>query len=330
MRLAVPLHLGDLIERLPAGAGLGVALVEFLAEGLDHREHRAVAQVAVVGDREHLAAGLLLRGRHPLPEVLGVVVAERRQRGVGLDEARLRAVPAEDDVAVQVVAAGVHGPLVADEGREPARVVVGLGRLDRLLPGRAVGLGARGREALGHLARAEALDDVERGLHALSGVNQVVPFLALLRPQQGRVAAHQQREEAHAVRVVGDHEEVERPRELHRLPGRRRDLLAPGEAVGVARRQPRTGRAGVHRERGVQVRVAEERPRWEIAARVRRVRRLRRQDPLEARLRDDSGVTFAEFLIGSDGRQRETADHAGGQQAGAEHSSHHRRFPLCS
>ena len=60
VRLAGPLGLGRLVERLPPGARLGVALVDLLAEGLDHREHDAVAQVAVVGDGEHLAAGLLL------------------------------------------------------------------------------------------------------------------------------------------------------------------------------------------------------------------------------------------------------------------------------
>ena len=47
------------------------------------------------------------------------------------------------------------------------------------------------------------------------------------------------------------------------------------EAVGVPRAEPGAERAGVHRERRVQVRVAEERARREVAARVGRVGRLR-------------------------------------------------------
>ena len=62
--------------------------------------------------------------------------------------------------------------------------------------------------------------------------------------------------------------------ELHRLAARRGDLLAPGEAVGIARGEPRAECARVHRERGVQVRVAEERAGREVAARVGRVGRL--------------------------------------------------------
>ena len=49
-----------------------------LAERLDDGEHQAVAQVAVVRDGEDAAAGLLLVGVHPFPEVDGVVAAERR------------------------------------------------------------------------------------------------------------------------------------------------------------------------------------------------------------------------------------------------------------
>ena len=97
----------------------------------------AVAEVAVVRDGQHLAAGLLLVGGHPLPQVARVVAAERLQRGEGLDLAGLRAVVAEDDVAVEVVAAGVRGPLVADErGEAPGSFAV-LGRLDGLVARRS-------------------------------------------------------------------------------------------------------------------------------------------------------------------------------------------------
>ena len=85
--------------------------------------------------------------------------------------------------------------------------------------------------------------------------------------------ANRSREEAHVVGMVGDDEEVERTRELRRLAGGGGDLLALGEAVGVARPEPGAERAGIEGERGVQVRVAEERPGRESCARHRANRR---------------------------------------------------------
>jgi len=45
-------------------------------------------------------------------------------------------------------------------------------------------------------------------------LQHLVPLLALGIGQDLWTAAHQQREEAHAVRVIGHHEEVERSRQL--------------------------------------------------------------------------------------------------------------------
>ena len=108
MRLAVALGLRGLVEPLPSCPLLGILPVDRLAEGLDDGEHQAVAQIAVVRDGQHAAAGLLLVG---LPSTsrarAGLSLPERRIHGERLDLARLVAVVAEDDVAVQVVAAGV-------------------------------------------------------------------------------------------------------------------------------------------------------------------------------------------------------------------------------
>ncbi len=181
VRLAGALGLGHLIEPLPLGACLGIGLVDLLTEGLDNREHGAIAQISVVGDGEHLAAGLLFCGSHPFPEVLGVVASERLQRGVGFNEACLHAVLAEDDIAVKVVAARVRGPFKPYERSEPAGVVIGFCSLDRLLPGRAVCLCARKREPLGQLVLSKADDDVHRSLGALAALDLIMPSLALLR-----------------------------------------------------------------------------------------------------------------------------------------------------
>ena len=99
------------------------------------------------------AAGLLLVGGQPASRGrFGSSLPSGRERGVGLDLAAPCPAVAEDDDAVQVVAAGVGGPLVADEGGEAAGLVGLLGGLDGLVPGRAVGAragqrGERRREA---------------------------------------------------------------------------------------------------------------------------------------------------------------------------------------
>src|SRR5262245_20907267 len=63
MRLAVALGLGRLVYRLPAPPALGVVAVERLLRGQRNVvEHQAVGEVAVVRDREQLAARLLLVG----------------------------------------------------------------------------------------------------------------------------------------------------------------------------------------------------------------------------------------------------------------------------
>src|SRR4029450_11274683 len=86
-----------------------------------------------------------------------------------------------------------------------------------------------------------------------------------------------------AVRVIGDDQEVERPGQLDRLGARSGDLLAPGQAIGVPRSETTTERARIHRERGVQVRVAKQGTRRIVAAHVGRKRRLGRMDLLERR-----------------------------------------------
>ena len=90
MCLAVALDLRRLVETLPLRARLGILAVDRLARaGLDDREHAAVGQIAVVRDGQHVAAGLVLVGRHPSPQVARVVAAERRHRDERLDRPAL-------------------------------------------------------------------------------------------------------------------------------------------------------------------------------------------------------------------------------------------------
>ena len=177
MRLAIALDLRHLIESLPLVADFRVLAVDRrIRPRLDHREHSPVRQIAIMGDRKHAAAGLVLIAGHPLPQVAWIV-ASRRQSGVRNDLTRPVAIVAENDVAVQIVAAGIRGPLIADEGREPARLIGLLRRLDGFLPGPAIGRGIRRVEDRSfELASTECGDDIDGGRRTLAGLHHVVPF----------------------------------------------------------------------------------------------------------------------------------------------------------
>ena len=82
MGLAVTLDLRHLDQRLMAGARLGIGPVHGLAvKGLG-REHDAHAQIGVVRDGQHRAAGLLRVGVHVLPQVRWILAVEE---GIGND-----------------------------------------------------------------------------------------------------------------------------------------------------------------------------------------------------------------------------------------------------
>ena len=74
--------------------------------------------------------------------------------------------------------------------------------------------------------------------------------------------------------MIGHHQEVERPGEFRRLTAGGRHLFAAGKAVGITRLKPAAEHAGIHGEAGVQMGVAEQRPRREFAVGIRGVRLL--------------------------------------------------------
>src|SRR4029434_1011451 len=107
------------------------------------------------------AVRLVFVSLHPLPQVARVVAAQRLDGCVGFDKARLGRVVTENDVAVQVVAAGIRRPFEADEASEAPRIVRLLGCLDGLRPGAAVWGSARERkDSFWHLSLAEGDDNV--------------------------------------------------------------------------------------------------------------------------------------------------------------------------
>jgi hypothetical protein len=74
--------------------------------------------------------------------------------------------------------------------------------------------------------------------------------------------------------MIADDQEIERPRQLRPLSGGGPDFLATGEAIGGVRLHVRADGAGVERDGGVQVRVAEVRAGGKVASGIGRVPRL--------------------------------------------------------
>ena len=76
-----------------------------------------------------------------------------------LNLAGLVAIVAEDNVAMQIVAAGVRRPLIANERREMARIIGLFGCLDGFLPRAAIGAcSGKGKQRLRKSALREGND----------------------------------------------------------------------------------------------------------------------------------------------------------------------------
>ena len=262
VRLAVALDLGHLVQRLPLDARLRILTRQRLfAGGVDvPREHPAVGEVAVVGDRQYLAAGLVLIGLQNLPEIFRRGAARGRISRERLGLARLVGAVTIDDHTMQVVARRhLRGPLVADERRELAGLVILLGRVERDLPRRPVGLRAGEiHQGLGEGAPREVVDDFKRRRVPLPGLDHVRPLLPGGIGEEFRLFSEQVREKSHIVGVIGHHEEIERARQLRLLTAGSHHFLAAREAVCVFDAEAIAECARVHRHGGVQVRVTEE------------------------------------------------------------------------
>ena len=249
--LAIALDLSDLVDRLEARAQLGqLTGVGLAVVGLDG-EHAPVAQVAVVGDRQHLGSGAIRELRQMAPQILRVLTVELRE-GHGLIGDRC--VAAEQDVPVQIVPTA-SGVLVTDDGGESPGLVEPIGQ-GRVLP---PGIPHRRRIVDRGDLLAERGDDLHRRAESqigIASVQLVVPAPTDLGPEDRRIAIPELRHQAVHLRVIRDDDEVERSRQLGLEPVGRGDLLAPSEAEGIFLPH------GVHRARvdgdgGVEMCLAE-------------------------------------------------------------------------
>ncbi len=201
-------------------------------------------------DRQRPAASARLVGCQVGPECLGVVAVIGRERQ-HLPRA-LRPV-AEDDVAVQVVAARARRPFEADEGGEDAGIVIALGIGDHRLPDRGGHIGTADLV----LAAAIAVDPFDEGVIAVALPHHLGPAAAGLALQHQRIAAQEIVREADILGMIRNHHEIERPQQLEGPCSLALDHLAARDPVGLVRPERRARHARIRRPRGVQVGVAE-------------------------------------------------------------------------
>ncbi len=117
MGFAVALHLGDLEQRFPAAAHLGVRLVDRFSIAHGFSEHYTIADVAVMRDGQCLTTGSGFVCRKEIPQVLRMDAIEGRKRQYLLHP--IWAVTENND-AVKIVAVRGRAPLIAIEGGEHA------------------------------------------------------------------------------------------------------------------------------------------------------------------------------------------------------------------
>ena len=258
MGLAVALDLRHLRDGFPVGPQGGVGRCHGRTVESRLAERPALAQVAVVRNRDDAAARAGLVIGEVDPQVLGVgaVISGEGQRLPGL-----LGIPGKQDVAMQVR----RRVFVPDEGSERAGIVVAFGSLDDGMPNLASeGVVDAVVAAPCRLPRHHRLgQDIEGagilGVHDLGGGRnfreEPGPRLAVFRCQQTLVAAHEPWKDPDILGVVGDHQEVQWAVQPSPLAPRRDDFLALGEPVGLFGRGSRAQPEGIGGEVGVHMGV---------------------------------------------------------------------------
>ena len=200
---------------------------------------------------------------------------------------------------MQVVAAVVGSPFVADQRGKPPRLVIALGGAGVVLPDRARELLAQHR--FWHRAGADRADDLDRRLAraVATGCHQVVPAPQRRVRHQVRVALLDLLGGAQPLGMIGDHQEIERAAQPDRLAGGGNHLLAASEAVGRLRAERVAEGGGIQRIGGMQMGVTPENARRIISAGIRRIaRRLIERRGLVPVQCADVGADFRGRVLG--------------------------------
>ena len=257
MRLAVALDLGDLDQRLARGAAAGIGGGHRPAAGLGHLEHQPVGQVRIMRDRQHPPAGVFLIGVHVVPQRIGRGCGPPRAQGHHGLHPRLAIT--EDHVAVEVLAPVHQGELEPEHRGEIARLVIAFDGFDMIVPDRP---GALGRSRIvGHrggqrVARA-GVDHLGSGAQRLlrPGVEHIVPALHHRVADQDARRFGQRLSPAQRIRMIGDHQEIERAGKFGLEAHRRGDFLAAREPQRLFGAEADTEPERIDRVGGMQMSV---------------------------------------------------------------------------
>ena len=155
-----------------------------------------------------------------------------------------------------------------------ARIVVCLRGVHGRLPSAPIGLGVRSvvlHDHVGEIPLGGHSDDLDRNVDTVAGLDPVVPVPTERITEDVCGAGEQVGEEAHGVRVIRDHQEIQWSGQAGLQPRGRNDLVPPCELVGLVQTQPVAECASVDREGRVKMGVAPEYPTGEVAAGVGRV-----------------------------------------------------------
>ena len=290
----IALDLGDFVKRLPFCPQRYVFLVDpATGVGFVDREHPAVRQIAIVCECECPPAGLFFVVLEPLIKVQGIGTAKRGLRHHRHNLLGAITIVAQDHISVQVETFGDRGPLEADKGREAARLVIGFGSRDNLVP--YVVINCRARAVLfkqfdGNRSLREIANKVERSFSRCltTFCEAFSPFLTFRNGQDIRRPTLNVRCDTHHVGMIGDYEEVEWAAELDGLAASRHHLLTARQSVcrvvpGRVAEQP-----GIERETRVQMGFTPVDTTREGALGPRRIRFARIQAVKVFRLRGSS------------------------------------------
>ncbi len=258
--LAIALDLGNLDHRLGRSAPCGIFGGHGRAVGHGHLEHQPVRDIRIVRDGQHLAAGLLFIAGHVVPQLLDRRVDPLDRQGLTGTVAAV----AEHDDTVEIVAVRHQRPFEPGKSGEHARLIVTVEQAELGIPDI---LGA----FAGHLGIAQGCGQGpvgSRGDQFRHGaLRPFGPFVHHVVPaQHGLVADHplhvparriiEPPGRAEAVRVVGNHQKIERAVELRLAAGGGGDFLAAREPQRLLRPEPHAEAEGVDRIVGVQMGVA--------------------------------------------------------------------------
>ena len=151
----------------------------------------------------HLTAGILLVGRHEIPEIFNVFRIESGERQNSLGNGFI---VFEHDNPMQIVAARLARPFITNERGELPRIVIFFCKRHHDFPG-----------VFEHIALNFCLgpfchllhQQIER-IHALTGFHHVMQFLAKWICKQRRIGGFDRLRQSEVFCMVSDHQKIQR------------------------------------------------------------------------------------------------------------------------